>query len=210
MIKLKQVIHDTKTNSIEATWVNETHPAVDVPESVAPDTVADDGSVIPGEVMPAHTIPAVQVQVKCHSYADVQMQMFRADLVALGGSTAEHESVIAAVEAGIVQPTAAEIAERAAAAAIVLQAQIEADALAVERAGLAAQIDKLTLAIDQYQALLDVPYSEPAQAGTTALEITALRARMRSSERGARDIWRDLISTMKSAKYLLRQSRRGL
>lgn len=106
--------------------------------------------------------------------------------------------------------TSEDIAARQAAAALALQAQIEADALNAERLGLAAQIEKLTLAIDQYQALLDVPYAEPAQAGTTALEITALRARMRNSERGARDIWRDLISTMKAAKYLLRQSRRGI
>lgn len=64
---LKSVIHDTKTNSVETTWVDA------------------DGK-----------------QIKCHSYADVQMSMFRADVLALGGNIAEHETMIAAVEAAIV------------------------------------------------------------------------------------------------------------
>lgn len=64
---LKEVIHDKKTNSVEATWED-----------------------------------ADGVQVKCHSYADVQMDMFRADVLALGGNIAEHEAMIAAVEAAIV------------------------------------------------------------------------------------------------------------
>lgn len=42
------------------------------------------------------------VQVECHSYADVQMQMFRDDAAALGTSLAEYESLIATVEAAIV------------------------------------------------------------------------------------------------------------
>lgn len=41
-------------------------------------------------------------QVKCHSYADVQMGMFRADVLALGGNLADHEAMIATVEAAIV------------------------------------------------------------------------------------------------------------
>jgi len=67
MITLKQVIHDTKTNSVEATWVD-----------------ADD------------------VQAKCHSYADVQMGMFRDDAQVLGTPLDEHEALIALVEANIV------------------------------------------------------------------------------------------------------------
>lgn len=76
MIKLKQVIRDTKTNSVEAAWVD-----------------------------------ADGVPVKCHSYANVQMGMFRADVAAWGGNIAEHEAMIAAVEAGIVPyvPTVAEL-----------------------------------------------------------------------------------------------------
>lgn len=67
---LKSVIHDTKTNSVEATWED-----------------------------------ANGVQIKCHSYADVQMDMFRADVLALGGNIAEHEGMIATVEAAIVPPS---------------------------------------------------------------------------------------------------------
>ena len=67
MNQLISVIHDAKTNSVEATWVD-----------------------------------AEGVQVKCHSYADVQMGMFRDDVLALGGNIAEHEGMIAAVEAAIV------------------------------------------------------------------------------------------------------------
>lgn len=67
MIALKEVIHDTKTNSVEATWEDA------------------DGK-----------------QVKCHSYADVQMGMFRADVLALGGNIADYEAMIATVEAAIV------------------------------------------------------------------------------------------------------------
>jgi hypothetical protein len=42
------------------------------------------------------------VQVKCHSYADVQMDMLRADL---GDDAAEYEELMALVEANI-QPVA--------------------------------------------------------------------------------------------------------
>jgi len=40
-------------------------------------------------------------QVKCHSYADCQMDMFRADVVEFGGDIAEHEEMIALVEVSI-------------------------------------------------------------------------------------------------------------
>ena len=39
--------------------------------------------------------------VKCHSYADVQMQMFRDDVAELGGDIAEYEELIALVESNI-------------------------------------------------------------------------------------------------------------
>lgn len=71
MITLKEVIHDAKTNSVEATWVD-----------------------------------AEGIQVKCHNYADVQMDMFRADVLALGGNIAKYKAMIAAVKAAIV-PNAA-------------------------------------------------------------------------------------------------------
>lgn len=86
MIHLKSVIHDTKTNSVEATWVD--------------------------EISSASVVPAAQVPIKCHSYADVQMGLFRADVSALGGNIAEHEALIALVEAAIVLPTAAELLQQ--------------------------------------------------------------------------------------------------
>ena len=39
--------------------------------------------------------------IKCHSYADVQMQMFRDDVAELGGDIVEYEDLIALVESNI-------------------------------------------------------------------------------------------------------------
>jgi hypothetical protein len=111
MIILKQVIHDAPTNSVEATWVERTTtPEVIVPESVAPDTVDADGNVILGAVTPQHIIPAVDtdVQVRCHSYSDRQMDMLRADL---GADAADYEDLIALVESNI-QPIPPPTAEQ--------------------------------------------------------------------------------------------------
>ena len=41
------------------------------------------------------------VVIKCHSYADVQMQMFRDDVAEFGGDIAEYEDLIALVESNI-------------------------------------------------------------------------------------------------------------
>lgn len=41
------------------------------------------------------------VVIKCHSYADVQMQMFRDDVAQFGGDIAEQEELISLVEANI-------------------------------------------------------------------------------------------------------------
>ena len=41
------------------------------------------------------------VVIKCHSYADVQMQMFRDDVVEFGGDITEYEELIALVESNI-------------------------------------------------------------------------------------------------------------
>ena len=41
------------------------------------------------------------VVIKCHSYADVQMQMFRDDIAEFGGDIAEYEDLIALVESNI-------------------------------------------------------------------------------------------------------------
>lgn len=112
-MKLKQVIHATKTNSVEATWVDEITPAYDVPESVAPDTIDEDGNVIFGIVTPAHTIPAVEVNVKCHSYHETQMDWLEADL---GADLPEYAALIATVRAAIHVPTPEELAAQLVAA----------------------------------------------------------------------------------------------
>ena len=39
--------------------------------------------------------------IKCHSYADVQMKMFREDVAELGGNLSEYEELIALVESNI-------------------------------------------------------------------------------------------------------------
>lgn len=83
---LKEVIHDTKTNSVEATWVE----TITLPQREISPGVYD------------LVLRTQEVQVKCHSYADVQMGMFRADVLALGGNIAEHEALITAVEAAII------------------------------------------------------------------------------------------------------------
>lgn len=104
MIILKSLIHDVASNWVEATWVDRIQlPDVEVPESFGPTTRAEDGSIIPGELIPAHTAKGglQDTQVKCHSYADVQMDMLRADAKELGTPLDEHEALITIVESGI-------------------------------------------------------------------------------------------------------------
>lgn len=72
MIKLKQVIHYEDTNSVEATWV-------DVKVDWASGT-------------------REETQVRCHSYADVQMDMLEDDL---GDDLPDYVELIAKVRAGI-------------------------------------------------------------------------------------------------------------
>ncbi len=116
MIILKQIIHDAKTNSVEATWVERNiAPDTVVPEELLPDTTDDEGNIILGKVIPAHIVPGAvtDVQVKCHSYSDRQMDMLRADL---GADAAEHEALMAEVEANQIpypEPTPEQIAAEA-------------------------------------------------------------------------------------------------
>lgn len=111
-IKLKSVVYDEPTNSVCATWVNVITPSHDVPEFTAPDTEDKDGNVIPGKVTPAHTVPAVEVNAKCHSYHETQMDWLEADL---GADLPAYAGLIVLVRSKIVPPTAAEIAEQFAA-----------------------------------------------------------------------------------------------
>jgi hypothetical protein len=71
MIILKQVIHFPDTNTLEATWVERTGEGEE----------------------------AVDVNVRCHSYAPVQMDMFRADVAAYGGEV--DEELVALVESSL-------------------------------------------------------------------------------------------------------------
>ena len=46
-------------------------------------------------------VDSEDVAIKCHSYADCQMQMFRNDVIEFGGDITEHEEMIALVESNI-------------------------------------------------------------------------------------------------------------
>ena len=95
---IKQVLHDIPTNSVEVTWVTRTvAPDVEVPE--VPAVLDEEGNVITPAV-PAHTEPGAvtEVQARCHSYADVQMDMLEADL---GDDAKDYADLIAKVRAGI-------------------------------------------------------------------------------------------------------------
>lgn len=46
-------------------------------------------------------VDSKDVVIKCHSYADVQMQMFRDDIAEFGGDITEHEDLISLVESNI-------------------------------------------------------------------------------------------------------------
>ncbi len=97
---ISKVIHYPDTNSVEATWVEVVTPEQIIPASIDPSN---------GAVIPEQTIPAVTVQTKCHSYADVQMDMLRADL---GDDSPAYADLIATVEENIkppVPPTSEEI-----------------------------------------------------------------------------------------------------
>jgi hypothetical protein len=79
---LKEVIKYSNANAIEATWVNETFtPSVN-------DGITDYTGV--GYIV--------------NAYADIQMQMFRDDVVKYGGDISEYESLIAEIESSIIPP----------------------------------------------------------------------------------------------------------
>jgi len=109
MSTLKQVLHYPDTNSVEATWVIETQlPDIQVAE--VPALYNARGDEVQAHA-PAHTIPGgiQETVVKCHSYADVQMSLFRADVAQFGGNIADYESLIKQVESGIKPPEPAPV-----------------------------------------------------------------------------------------------------
>ena len=141
---IKQVLHDIPTNSVEATWVTRTvAPDVDVPE--VPEVLDDEGNVVTPAV-PAHTEPGAvtEVQARCHSYADVQMDMLEADL---GADAKDYADLIALVRAGIkpyippppVIPSV--ITMRQARLALLQAGKLSEVNAAISQAGEAAQIE---------------------------------------------------------------------
>ena len=106
MIKLK-LIKYTNANVVEATWLDRT---------IAPDTyvpavnaVLDEEGNIITEATDAQTIPGAvtDVQLKCHSYSDGQIDMLRADVAEFGVPlSTEDEALIAEVIAARVVPPA--------------------------------------------------------------------------------------------------------
>jgi hypothetical protein len=107
MIQLKQVIHYPDTNSVEATWVESVSTTIDIPDPdwVVPTIEDEFGNSLPDPDAVAPLVPSTtttEVQVKCHSYADCQMDMFRADVAELGGNIAEYETMISIVESNII------------------------------------------------------------------------------------------------------------
>ena len=85
MIKLSKLIKYDNANALEATWV-------EVEEITSTD---EEGKEV---------ITEKETAIKCHAYADVQMDMLRADSAELGTPLDEYEALIAEVEANIVPP----------------------------------------------------------------------------------------------------------
>jgi hypothetical protein len=95
---LKQVIHYPDTNSVEATWVDRTI----TPQTEVPAVLDEEGSITTPAYTPEDVI--TDLVIRCHSYADVQMDMFRSDIASYGGDVSEYETLIATVEANIQPP----------------------------------------------------------------------------------------------------------
>ena len=116
MIILKEVRQSMTWNGLEATWVDRTvAPDTKVPEVPEQTITLPQQEISPGvfdavlrtqviPAVPAHTIPGAvtDIQVKCHSYADTQMDMFRADAAAFGTPLDDYEDMIADIESKIV------------------------------------------------------------------------------------------------------------
>lgn len=101
MSKLKKVIHYTDTNTVEATWVDVTI------EEYEETVIKEDGAEIT-----ATKTREIETVVRCHSYADVQMDMFKADIAVYGGNVSEYTELIAKVEANMVPYVALALTEQ--------------------------------------------------------------------------------------------------
>ena len=106
-MKILIITKYTNANVVEATWLDRTiAPDTYVP---AVDAVLDEEGNVITEAVAAHTIPGAvtDVQLKCHSYSDGQIDMLRADVAEFGVPlSAEDEALIAEVIAARVIPPA--------------------------------------------------------------------------------------------------------
>ena len=105
-MKILTLTKYTNANVVEATWLDRTiAPDTEVP---ATDAVLDEEGNVITEATAAQTIPGAvtDVQLKCHSYSDGQMDMLRADVAEFGVPlSTEDEALIAEVlDARVVTP----------------------------------------------------------------------------------------------------------
>ena len=109
MIVLKKIIFYPDYAGCEATWVDRVQ-APDIEIAEVPATFDDEGNVLT-EAIPARIEPGqiTDTQIKCHSYHPTQVDMLRADAVALGTPLGDYEDQIAEMEAGYVPPAPAPI-----------------------------------------------------------------------------------------------------
>lgn len=120
-------------------------------------------------------------------------------------------TINAAIEKIVVGPIVIEAAQARETWTVVPKTadELEADELEAEQSQIANRITNINEAIDEHQAILAIPYSEPPPAATNGLEITALRDRMRVAEQLLRVLERDMILTMRSTKWTMRKLRPG-
>lgn len=102
-MKLELIKYDN-ANCIEATWKEVITSIQDVEKEIEVD----------GELIKEIVQEEIKTeeQIACVAYADVQIDLLRADALKYGTSLDEYEDLIAEVEAGIVLPTEEEIAEQ--------------------------------------------------------------------------------------------------
>jgi hypothetical protein len=96
-MKLTLIKYDN-ANCLEATWYE-----IGI-EEYQETFISEDGT----EIVETKTRDTETV-IKCHAYADVQIDMLRADAKELGTSLDEYEDLIVEVEANIVLPSEEEI-----------------------------------------------------------------------------------------------------
>lgn len=135
MIKLKQLIKYDNANVLEATWVDIQTETYESPifeknkEGIEVDTGKTETK-----------IREIETVVKCHAYADVQMDLLKADALEMNTPLDEYNDLIAEVQANIVLPTQDE-----------LNAEIVQSKIQEYRAYLASTDFKMT--VDYYATL---------------------------------------------------------